>query len=330
MERLQEIANAWKETKILFTAIELDIFSALAVDGAAGYQRVAELAGLDAGNTELFLNALVSMGLIDKKNGLFRITELAETYLVKGSELYIGEYLIFRDRFTNIDNISDYMKSGPNADISRENKGLEVFDFARLAELSVAEQRAGRAEAVVNSIGRLFQHRNLNKMLDLGGGSGVIAMAMIEKNPRLDCTIFEAPDVAVIVKKNIEMYGAGNRPRVLSGNYLNDDIGSGYDVILAVASIQFAKGHFDSIFPKIHQALNDDGLFISICGETMEEKTQPRNLIIGWLGSHLKGLSVLPEKGSIRNEVCKYGFEYLDAAAAYGVHMPMDVFQKKQ
>ncbi len=326
---LHEIALGAKRASLLFTAIEMDIFSGLCEDISA--HEFARRRGYDERNTEYLLNALVSLGLVSKKNSCFKNSPLSELYLVKGRELYMGEYLLFRDRFTSFDGLSDYVRRGPDAEVVSENRGSDIFDFARLAELSVAEQRAGRAKEVCETIVRLFPEKGPDRILDLGGGSGMIALALALHYPSCRCFLFESPEVAVVARKNIEAHTTepqGNRPEILAGDYLSDDIGTEYDLIIAVASIQFAKGRFPVVIPRIRDALVPGGLFVSICGATTCDRTQPQPLVIGWLGSHLRGLEVLPEAGEIRNEVTMYGFEVVDPLE-YGITIAMDVCRRK-
>ncbi|MDC7127018.1 MAG: methyltransferase dimerization domain-containing protein [Spirochaetales bacterium] len=323
MDRLKEILNGYKEMKLLFTAIELDVFSALTEEiTAAG---CAEKLNLNARNMEYFLNALAAMELLAKKDGKYKNTELSNAYLVKDADLYMGEYFLFREEFTGIGDVKACLKDGPEASVVKDNRGRDVFDFAHLAELSVNEQRMGRAEQTSEAITSIFKDRKFDKMVDIGGGSGVIALAIAEKNPETECYVFDSKEVIEAATKIIGQYDGENRVKTISGDYVTDDIGSGYDLILAIASIQFAKNNFETVLTKIHNSLNDDGLFISFCGATSCERTKPKDLVLGWLGSHLRGLDVLPEKGELCSEIEKYGFKL---AWQPGIPVGMEVFRK--
>ena len=323
-DRLNNILVGYKEMKVLFTAIELDVFSVFS-DDVSSCEAATSL-NLNQRNMEYFLNALVAMDLLIKKNGKYKNTELSEIYLVKGSDLYMGDYFLFRESFTGLGDIENSLRDGPDLIVLKENKGRDVFDFARLAELSVNEQRIGRAETVSEIITGIFNSRKFDKMIDLGGGSGVIALAVAEKNPNTECIVFDTADVVEAAEKTIRRFGGSGKVKTCSGDYVSDDFGGGYDLVLAVASIQFAKGHFKLVLNKIYNSLNKNGLFISVCGATFNEKTKPKELIIGWLGSHLLGLGVLPERGELCREIKRAGFEFIDLQ---DLPSGMEVFRKR-
>lgn len=326
MNQINNVLQGYKEMKILFAAIELNIFSVLTKE--ITFNEAAKKLKLNPRNMEFFLNALVAMEFIKKRDGLYQNGEYAKIYLVKGSDLYLGDYFLFREEFTGIKNLKHNLLNGPDLNTLVENKGKNVFNFAKLAELSANEQRSGRANIISENITKLFRDRKFNKMIDLGGGSGVVALAIAEKNPKTECFIFEIEEVAVATDKTINVYAKDNRPKVLRGDYTTDNIGNGYDLVLAVASIQFAKEHFASVLKKIHSSLNENGLFISICKETTDEKTKPKDLVLGWLGSHMEGLNVLPEEGELKKEILKYGFEFVELSSGMGISKEMNIFKR--
>ncbi len=66
-------------------------------------------------NTELFLNALSSLGLLKKEDGKYINTELSETFLVEGRETYIGQILLMNEDW-NLQSraqMKELIESGP-------------------------------------------------------------------------------------------------------------------------------------------------------------------------------------------------------------------------
>lgn len=73
---------------LLLAGIELGVFDHL--DEPASAVSVAEAIGGHRGNTGLLLDGLTAVGLLCKKDGLYRNGDLAQTYLVKGTETYLA------------------------------------------------------------------------------------------------------------------------------------------------------------------------------------------------------------------------------------------------
>jgi len=84
------------ETKILLTAVRLDVFSAL--DGKRKpLHDVADRLGVHRQTLGLLLNALVAMRLLEKDGDCYGNSTAAATHLVRSSAQYIGHLLLLHD-----------------------------------------------------------------------------------------------------------------------------------------------------------------------------------------------------------------------------------------
>lgn len=75
--------HGFQESRVLLTAIELDIFTAVG-QGATPAQ-VAVRLRTNQRSTSTFLNALTAMGTLTKNNGVFHNTPVTARYFVEGS-----------------------------------------------------------------------------------------------------------------------------------------------------------------------------------------------------------------------------------------------------
>jgi hypothetical protein len=86
---IRESASAYQKSRILLSAFKLDIFTHIDEMGATGLQIVNRLP-LDVHATEGLMNALASLGFLEKKNDLFINTPDGFTFLSKNSPEYPG------------------------------------------------------------------------------------------------------------------------------------------------------------------------------------------------------------------------------------------------
>ena len=75
------------ETKILLTAVKLDVFSLLDGQGRSAAELAKQL-GADTRALELLLNALVAIRLLAKNETVYANTPVAQTHLVKHKPQY--------------------------------------------------------------------------------------------------------------------------------------------------------------------------------------------------------------------------------------------------
>ena len=80
---LMQTIRGYQESRVVLTAIELDLFSVVA-DGASAAAAAAKMR-TDPRATEMLMNALVALGLLSKQESTFRNTPVSARYFAAGS-----------------------------------------------------------------------------------------------------------------------------------------------------------------------------------------------------------------------------------------------------
>ena len=88
-ERFRDATNYWR-ARTLITAIELDVFGALA-RGPGGAERVAGALGTDRDATRLLLDALVGLELLELEDDGYRLGRFARDHLLRDGPGYVGD-----------------------------------------------------------------------------------------------------------------------------------------------------------------------------------------------------------------------------------------------
>ncbi len=324
-QRLLDMIYAPMYTKILFAAIELDVFSEL--EKAKMHTEVAEKLDLNPENTKCLLDALTGMDLLEKEKGFYKNTGLASKYLVLGCELYLGDHLRgynITAGFNEID-VAKLVKEGPN-DENTSKMGLEAYSmFSDLTEMMKSLQRGGRAREIADLVSELPEFPGFEKMLDMGGGPGLIGMAVVRKHPKMNGVIFDVHEVGRVARKLIKENEMKDRMKVMTGDYLKDSIGQEYDFILAIGTLNFAKHEMDTIIKKIYKALNPKGVFMCISDGLTHEETRPKEMVAAWLPSLLKGFNFSLKQGEVSDAVLRNGFRSVYKQTVNMLTGPMDV-----
>lgn len=214
------------ETKILLTAVRLDIFSVL-----DGKQKTAiDVAGrlkAHAPTLALLLNALVAMRLLTKEGDLYSNSTTAEKHLVRHSPQYIGHLLLLHDaEWNNWGKLEETIRSG--------QRSVDRHVFETDPELG------GNVLAVLHRIGqqsgpdfaKRLQLSGPICMLDLGGGAGTNAIAFCQVYPELTATVFDLPATLRLTEKTVKDAGLDSRISLLSGDFNRDSLGGPYDLVL--------------------------------------------------------------------------------------------------
>lgn len=214
------------ETKILLTAVRLDVFSAL--DGKRRTAaEVADRISAHEGTLALLLNALVAMRLVNKEGETYGNATAASTHLVCHSPQYIGHLLLLHDaEWENWGKLEQTIRTG--------QRSVDRHVFETDPELG------GNVLAVLHRIGqqsgpdlaKRLQLAGPVKLLDLGGGAGTNSIAFCRVYPELTATVFDLPATLRLTEKTVKDAGLDSRIVLLPGDFNRDLLGGPYDVVL--------------------------------------------------------------------------------------------------
>lgn len=175
--------------------------------------------------------------------------------------------------------------------------------------MMVNVERVGDAQQMVQIVTKLPEFSSFQKMLDLGGGPGIIGMAIVNAHPSMKGVIFDLPHVVKVAETCIKEYGMEDRMEALGGDFNRNAIGKNYDLIVTCNSLQFSQA-IDPIMKKIYGALNPGGVCISMFGfGKTNERTKPETLILGLLSRALSGQDLNIDRGDIADSMVNAGFK---------------------
>jgi len=180
IEPLYEIAQGAEKFILLKAAIVLNVFEFFDKPGTAG--EFVDKVHTDSELTEKFLNALVATGLLTKKDSLYGNTSLASTYLIKDRPFYQGNLLelMNQTRQERWANLGRCLKEGP---IQPNKDKKQVFNKNFIVAMAEGAMREG-LHRTVEIVSSLPEFTGSKKLLDIGGGHGLYAIAFSQANFR--------------------------------------------------------------------------------------------------------------------------------------------------
>ncbi len=97
----------------------------------------------------------------------------------------------------------------------------------------------------------------------LGGGSGAYSIAFAKAWPDVQCEILDIPEVVPLTAEYVSQAGVSAQVSLRAGDMLQDDFGSGYDIIMLNAICHmFSEEQNRDIFRRAHQALAPNGRLV--------------------------------------------------------------------
>jgi 2-polyprenyl-3-methyl-5-hydroxy-6-metoxy-1,4-benzoquinol methylase len=258
---IRKIWSNFQSSRVLITSNNYRIFDCLETPKTAG--SVAAETGTDKRATEILLDALVGLGLLRKQKNRYRNTKTASRFLVSDSPYYQGEIIRhvdgLWDRWSDLDTI---VKTGKPSLRARNHEAF-ILGMHNIA--------VTKAKEVISGVGL----RGVKRVLDLGCGPGTYSMEMAGNG--IEVTLFDLPATIKIARGVVSRSGAKTENiRFMDGDFLTDDIGSGYDLILISQIVHmFSEKVNMMLLKKCRRALNENGRVVVHDFLINEARTMP-------------------------------------------------------
>jgi predicted O-methyltransferase YrrM len=282
---LMETMRAFQESRVLLTAVELDVFTAVG-EGASAAQ-VAGRLQTDPRATEVLLNAVVALGALTKEGETFRNTPDTGRYLVAGSADDARPALLHTvNLFPSWATLTECVRAGTAV----LPPGVDKQDPQWTKSFIAAMHRvaAGTAAKLVQAVGV----GGVRRLLDVGGGSGAYSIAFAQASPTLRAEILDQASVLPMAQEHIHAAGLADRITTRAGDLTADDLGEGYDLVLlsAICHMLDAAQHRD-LLRRCHRALAPGGRVVIRDFILEPGKTAPKgaalfalNMLVGTRG----------------------------------------------
>ncbi|HUU01456.1 MAG TPA: methyltransferase [Myxococcota bacterium] len=227
-DELNNTIRGFQESRIVLTAIELDLFSAVG-DGADA-STLARQMDTDRRATESLLNALVAMELLEKRDGTYSNGPAAACFLAAGgqndSRAAIMHSVHLWPRWSTL---TECVRRGTSVTYQEMSGRGDEWTTAFIAAMH--KNAVLRAPMVVRAVGL----EGVQRVLDVGGGSGAYAIAFAQAGENIRADVLDLPTVVPLAQRHIDEAGLDERVKTRIGDLRTDDLGSGYDLVFISA-----------------------------------------------------------------------------------------------
>jgi SAM-dependent methyltransferase len=263
------MATAFQRSRVLLTAHELDLFTALGEEGKSSAE-VARVLGTDERATNRLMNTLFTMGLLEKRDGRFSNSPPASRFLVRRKPEFMAGLMHTVHLWETWSTLTGAVRQGSSVMARPIGDRGENWLRAFIA----AMHWRGRQHAQ-NMIG-LLDLSGVSRVLDVGGGSGVYAMAFARAKPDLTAVVFDLPSIIPMTQEYVAQEELSDRVKMLAGDYEVDELGHGFDLVFLSAIIHSNSGSGNRrLLRKCADALKPTGQLVVQDFIVDEDRTGP-------------------------------------------------------
>jgi len=223
-----DLIQAFRRSKTMFAAVSLGIFDRLGV-GATDAILLAQELGANADALQRLLDACVALGLLEKAGSVYSNSPLAKTYLTRSSPHTLTGYILYSDRalYPLWGNLEAAIREGANRWEQTFGGKASLFDHffrTQSARRDFLSGMDGFGQLSSPAVVGAFDLSRFRRLVDLGGGTGHLALTACARYPQLQGAVFDLPAVIATAQEYVCTGGVGAPVGLLAGDFFTDPL----------------------------------------------------------------------------------------------------------
>jgi len=268
-EDIRELANSFRDSRVLLTGIELKIFTLLSTHMMTS-DEIAQKINADSRATNRLMNVLCAMGILRKVHGKFYNSDLSSKYLVEGKPDFMGNLYHTNNLWDNWSHLTDSVIKGTSAVTNKSKSEKDDWVESFIGAMHYRGVHQGKILAMMIDL------TNVKTMFDVGGGSAAFAIEIVKRNPAIFATVLDLPYVIPITKRYVNEAALVEKFSFIEGDYLIKDFEGNYDLILLSAIVHINNCEQNKmLIKKCADALNKNGMIVINDFIMSNDRTKP-------------------------------------------------------
>ena len=225
-EKILHLGMAFWESKTVLSAVELDVFTTLA-KGPMDVHALRTQLGIHERSARDFFDALVALGMLDRRDGLYFNAPDADSFLDKAKPSYIGGILEMANarlyRFWG--SLTTALKTGqPQNEAKEGGNFFETLynDPDRLK--SFMQSMTGISMGTSVAIAQKFPWKDYRTLIDVGAAQGGLVVQVGKAHSHLTGGGFDLPPTGPLFTAYVESFGLSDRFTFIPGDFFHDPL----------------------------------------------------------------------------------------------------------
>ena len=237
LDTVLDLFAAYQRTAAVKTAVELDLFSAIA-EGADTAARLAVRCHAAERGLRILCDYLTVIGLLVKQDDRYALGRDAAMFLDRHSPGYVGSVVTSVAGDTNLRAFAALTTAVRRGGTALPSEGTLARDHPAWVEFARAMVPGGAFMGPLLASLLGVQAGGRMRVLDIAAGHGLYGIAVARRNPAAQIVALDWPNVLEVAREHAEAAGVADRYHELAGSALTVDFGEDYDLVLLVHFLQ--------------------------------------------------------------------------------------------
>jgi SAM-dependent methyltransferase len=231
-ETIEKLNQAVYPSFAMVAGMQLDVFTPLK-DGPMSVEHLAETLAVNPQKLRPLLYALITAELLTVEDERFANTPEAAHFLVRGQPTYLGD--------TYAGRLRRWRATLQTAETIRTGVPQAKVDYAAMPPDQLAAHYRGIHAEAVAAARTLMARQDFSSarhLVDVGGGSGGLALTVAGAYPQLQATVVDLATVTPITRRYIEETGLIERVHVMSADAVQGPLSGAFDIAILFRLLQ--------------------------------------------------------------------------------------------
>ena len=261
-----QLGLAFWGSKTLLSAVELDVFTELA-KAPADADTLSKNLQLHERSSRDFLDALVALGLLQRKSGVYSNTPETDTFLDAAKPSYIGGFLIMTSLrlYPTWGGLTEALRTGKPQSEAKDQASEDLFAklYADTDKLKVFLQAmTGISLGNARLIAEKFDWSKYKTFCDVGTAQGALAVTVAKAHPHLSGIGFDLAPVEPIFNEYAEKNEVSERLKFESGDFFKGELPNCDVIVMGHILHDWNLEEKRMLVAKAYEALNPGGALI--------------------------------------------------------------------
>lgn len=263
-EAIMQLGLGFWGSKALLSAVELGVFTSLAGGRRTGEKLIEEL-GLQRRGTIDWLDALVSLGMLERIDDEYANTPATDLFLDRNKPSYIGGALEMANArlYPYWGSLTEALRTGQpqnEAKVGEDFFAALYQDADRLKQFLHAMSGISMGPAL--DIADKFPWDRYRSVIDVGAAEGCVPVQLALRHAHLTGGGFDLPAVRPVFEDYVASAGLGDRLRFHAGDFFADPLPNADVLVMGHILHDWSLDEKLTLLGKAHEALPDGGALI--------------------------------------------------------------------
>lgn len=274
LKKILSLGRIFWDSQILLVSAELNIFDEV-LDWTDG-ERVAKSIKTDYKATLMLLDALVSLGFLEKKHNKYRLKQAYGNFLNSNSDKNVLSilkhyYYMWGDWGQLIDSLKTGKSIEKQVDLETKKKYSKIFITAMDDLTKFYKDR------IIKEI----DLSNVKKILDIGSGPATYIREILKREKNIKATILDLPIAAKVGRDFVKKEHLLERVNFIEGDLREVNFGKGYDCVFIFQVLHALDDDTRKLaLKKAYDSLKDNGKIYIHEFYLNNSKTAPKDNVI--------------------------------------------------